>query len=649
MLHSILSTLINQSVGKKLLMGFGLVSALSLAAIALAIHSASLLMDGNRQIETISEINLLLLQARGAEKDFALSHGDENAQALSQKLDALEKQVDELLNEPTTDHQILRNIRSTANAYQGQFDQFVVGTQKAKEALSAMQKQADEARIQFEFVEMDMYTTLRASMSAQESLNPDTLTFAENASALLRQMMALRSNEFSFTQLGDGQSLKTWEELMQGTQGDVARLHERIGQDHDDILQAAEEALGDYRASFQHYEASRKSNEVAAQKMRDQAQQVLQLADEALSNHKQWMAQRAGMIMRLLIITAIVITGLALLAGYTIHKLILPPLRQALTVAKAIAKGDLTHEISTSRCDELGQLCQAMDDMTSGLRSLIQRIGQGVNQLHYSAHQLQQASLQNSDGARNQQQVTEQAATATQQMAYSAEAVLRHAEGASSAAERASRQARAGDEVVRHSADQISRLAADVNHSMQTIQRLHEGSDRIGSVLDVIKAVAEQTNLLALNAAIEAARAGNQGRGFAVVADEVRALARRTQSSTIQIEALIAELQTLSEQAVEQMANSAQLSKEVAEQGERTHSAISEITVAVSSIQSLNSQIASAAEEQSSVAGKISKNVDQVRLITDQGVTATASIAHSSSELANLGGELQQLVRQFQV
>ncbi|MNT44026.1 Methyl-accepting chemotaxis protein McpS [compost metagenome] len=66
----------------------------------------------------------------------------------------------------------------------------------------------------------------------------------------------------------------------------------------------------------------------------------------------------------------------------------------------------------------------------------------------------------------------------------------------------ADQQAREGDRVVAESIAQIERLATEMNHSSQAMGQLKSESDKIGSVLDVIKSVAQQTNLLALNAAM---------------------------------------------------------------------------------------------------------------------------------------------------
>ena len=132
----------------------------------------------------------------------------------------------------------------------------------------------------------------------------------------------------------------------------------------------------------------------------------------------------------------------------------------------------------------------------------------------------------------------------------------RNAEQASDAATAADAEARQGDQVVAQVVSQIERLAAEVGRSSEAMTGLQQESDKIGSVMDVIKSVAEQTNLLALNAAIEAARAGEAGRGFAVVADEVRGLAQRTQKSTEEIEALIAGLQSGTQQVAAAMRTS---------------------------------------------------------------------------------------------
>ncbi|WP_425326922.1 methyl-accepting chemotaxis protein [Pseudomonas hunanensis] len=235
------------------------------------------------------------------------------------------------------------------------------------------------------------------------------------------------------------------------------------------------------------------------------------------------------------------------------------------------------------------------------------------------------------------------------QMTATVHEVARNAEQASEAALMADQQAREGDRVVGEAVAQIERLAGEVINSSEAMNQLKAESDKIGSVLDVIKSVAQQTNLLALNAAIEAARAGEAGRGFAVVADEVRSLAQRTQQSTEEIEELIAGLQSGTQRVASVMDNSRQLTDSSVELTRRAGSSLETITRTVSSIQAMNQQIATAAEEQKAVAEEINRSVMNVRDISDQTSAASEETASSSVELARLGTHLQGLVGRFKL
>ncbi|WP_416340224.1 methyl-accepting chemotaxis protein [Pseudomonas sp. C11] len=227
--------------------------------------------------------------------------------------------------------------------------------------------------------------------------------------------------------------------------------------------------------------------------------------------------------------------------------------------------------------------------------------------------------------------------------------VARNAEHASRAAIDADAEANQGGRVVVEAIGQIEALAGEMVRSTEAMDLLQQESAKIGSVMDVIKAVADQTNLLALNAAIEAARAGEAGRGFAVVADEVRNLARRTQQSTEEIESLIGALQRGTQQVASVLQESRSLTEGSVGLARKAGDALVVINQKVSNIQSMNQQIAAAAEQQGAVAEEIGRSVVNVRDVAEQTAEASEETAASSVELARLGNHLQTLVNRFRV
>ncbi|ROM98009.1 hypothetical protein BK656_05850 [Pseudomonas brassicacearum] len=639
------------SVGQKLLLGFGLVSLLAVAAIAQGLYATASLLEHGRQVGDMVEIHRLTLQMRNAEKAYALDPTPSAMRQVRELIQALDAQLQKVeTGASNKDVPVLTAMQQSVDGYEGQFAHFIDHRRLAVDALGHMQEQAEQARLQFEAVELDMYDQVRGVLNSGQALEGDPLSLAEQASALQRKLLLTRNREFLYVE-GAAETLQGWTESVDEMSDALELLQGRVDENSEESLAAARTALVEYRKAFQRYRDSRALSKQTAAQMDAQAQAVLTQVEQAAADRQLQMGERGRSMMRLQAVGAVIIVVLALLASLVIRHLIVAPLRQALQIARRIAQGDLSEaaEGMTMRRDELGQLMVAVGEMTTNLRRLVARIGLSVEGLGQTTRTLNTASAQSSGAAQRQRVETEYAATAMQQMSSTVAQVAQNAEQASQAAGEADHQARNGEQVVQMASQQIHRLAAEMTLSEQAIESLQRQVETIGTVADVIASIAEQTNLLALNAAIEAARAGEQGRGFAVVADEVRALARRTQASTSEIETLIVGLQRLSQQSVGQIQGCGRLMIDTVLLADQVSTALGGITGAVSLIEQMNQQNAASAEQQSIVAEEVSRNVMQVRNEAEHCVGVNQQVVLACGDLAGLEHELREAVAQFRI
>jgi aerotaxis receptor len=311
----------------------------------------------------------------------------------------------------------------------------------------------------------------------------------------------------------------------------------------------------------------------------------------------------------------------AALAVFWTWSLTVKPLASLVSDANHLAAGDLSHAVKTGSHGQVGQLQQALNQMSVNLRTVVSDVREEMDQLGMSVQEI-------ADGNQDLSERTESQASNLEETAASMEQIHGNIQQSAESAQRGYLLADDTKDVTHRSNEAVTLVA-------KSMQEISQSSKKITEIIQLIEGVAFQTNILALNAAVEAARAGDQGRGFAVVATEVRALAQRTTAAAKEIKNLI----TASNERIDAGNNQTTIALE------RMNVALS----AVDKVAVVLEEISSTSKEQTLGVSQVNEAVTQMDTMTQQNAAMVEELAATAQSLSGQVKEVGNSMRLFRL
>ncbi|ART59940.1 methyl-accepting chemotaxis protein [Acidovorax carolinensis] len=324
-------------------------------------------------------------------------------------------------------------------------------------------------------------------------------------------------------------------------------------------------------------------------------------------------------------ITGLLLSALLLAVGlamaWQLVRSITRPLDEAVAAIDAIAAGDLTRELQSSRQDEFGHMLRSLSAMSTRLRGVVTDVRAGVDSVS-------SASVEIANGNHDLSARTEQTASNLEETAASMEQLT-------ATVTQSADTARQANQLAGTAAQAAARGGEVVGQVVASMQQITDSSRKISDIIGVIDGIAFQTNILALNAAVEAARAGEQGRGFAVVASEVRSLAQRSAEAAKEIKTLISASVENVESGSTQVAQAGQSMQEIVNSVQRVSDLIGEIT-------------ASSTEQRDGIA-QVNQAVTNLDQMTQQNAALVEESTAAAASMRDQAQHLAEVVSAFNV
>lgn len=327
------------------------------------------------------------------------------------------------------------------------------------------------------------------------------------------------------------------------------------------------------------------------------------------------------------------------------------PLHTLTGVVERVAALDLTpngeEEVLARRKDEIGLIAKSIRDLNVELREIVRVIQDQGNKLSESNVQFTQGFSEIVETVSNVNVAVEEIATGSTSQAQETTTAGEHIQNIGSAIESNTSNVSILETSIEHmnglaaeSSKMLEELAKINSWTSETIGVVTEQTDRtnqsavkINEAVVAIQNIASQTNLLSLNASIEAARAGESGRGFAVVAEQIRKLAEDSANSAEQIEGIVQELITNSEDGVAKMRDLSETSGVQAGRFDKTKASFDELKHEIESVSSASREIFDQTNSINNLKNGVSGVIEQLAAIAEENAASTQETSASMNTL----------------
>ncbi|WP_234121302.1 methyl-accepting chemotaxis protein [Clostridium hydrogenum] len=369
---------------------------------------------------------------------------------------------------------------------------------------------------------------------------------------------------------------------------------------------------------------------------------------------------------------------IAILLGVFIAAIISKQIKEALSFAEALGRGDLTKSIKETSKDEIGNMLRELINAKDNIKKLIIEIVSSTNDISAASEELSatteeisakmdavnEAAGQISDGVQDLSATTEEVSASAEEINGTADLILKEADSAATSVNEITNRA---VKIKNEAAESIQKSRAIYDESRSNILKAIENSKVVAEVktmADSIGSIAGQTNLIALNAAIEAARAGEHGKGFAVVADEVRKLAEESaeavskiQNMVLQVEEAVKNLSQSGQGVLEFISDNVKPNYELLmntgvqyeKDAEFMLKLIKKFEASSSQMNEATVQINSAMQNVSAVAGESANGTEEIVGSVHEVTAAITEVAKASQSQAELSERLTEMIQKFKI